>query len=91
IMGIAKDIEVGQVYMGKVTRIIPIGAFVELLPGKEGLCHISKLDFKRVEKVEDVVNVGDDFLVKVLEIDKQNRINLIHKGVKMEDLNTDED
>ena len=91
IMGIAKDIEPGQVYMGKVTRIIPIGAFVELLPGKEGLCHISKLDFKRVEKVEDVVNVGDDFLVKVLEIDKQNRINLIHKGVKMEDLNTEED
>ncbi len=91
IKGIATDIEPGQVYMGKVTRIIPIGAFVELMPGKEGMCHISKLDSKRVEKVEDVVNVGDDFLVKVLEIDKQNRINLIHKGVRMEELKDDDE
>ncbi len=91
IKGIAADIQPGQVYMGRVTKIIPIGAFVELLPGKEGLCHISKLDFKRVEKVEDFVNEGDELLVKVLEIDDKNRINLIHKGVKIEELTTDED
>jgi polyribonucleotide nucleotidyltransferase len=79
IEGIAKDVEVGQVYLGKVARIMNFGAFVEFLPGKEGLVHISKLDRKRVEKVEDVVNVGDEILVKVVEIDKQGRINLSRK------------
>ncbi|MDP4092010.1 MAG: polyribonucleotide nucleotidyltransferase [Bacillota bacterium] len=79
IEGIAKDAEVGQVYMGKVVRIMTFGAFVEILPGKEGLVHISKLDTKRVAKVEDVVNVGDEILVKVVEIDKQGRINLSRK------------
>ena len=86
IMGIARDIKVGDVYMGKVVRIMNFGAFVELVGGKDGLVHISKLDNKRVEKVEDVVNIGDEILVKVIEIDSQNRINLTHKGVTMEDL-----
>jgi len=86
ILGIARDIEPGDVYLGKVVRIMQFGAFVELAPGKDGLVHISKLSNKRVEKVEDVVNIGDEILVRVTEIDKQNRINLTHKGVTMEDL-----
>ncbi|MDD4796351.1 MAG: polyribonucleotide nucleotidyltransferase [Eubacteriales bacterium] len=76
IMAIVKEVEVGEVYMGKVVRIMNFGAFVELLPGKDGLCHISKLDKKRVEKVEDVVKIGDEILVKVVEIDSQGRVNL---------------
>ncbi|MBE7028919.1 MAG: polyribonucleotide nucleotidyltransferase [Clostridia bacterium] len=79
IEGIVKEIEVGEVYTGKVTRIMDFGAFVEVLPNKEGLCHISKLDFKRVNKVTDVVNVGDEIVVKVVEIDKMGRINLSRK------------
>jgi len=79
IEGIGRDVEPGQVFMGKVMRIMNFGAFVEFLPGKEGLVHISKLDKKRVAKVEDVVNVGDEILVKVMEIDKQGRINLSRK------------
>ncbi len=76
---IAKDPEVGAIYKGKVTRLMAFGAFVEIAPGKEGLVHVSKLDTKRVEKVEDVVAVGDAILVKVLEIDSQGRINLSRK------------
>ena len=76
---IANDPEIGAIYSGKVTRIMNFGAFVEIAPGKEGLVHISKLDTKRVEKVEDVVNVGDEIIVKVTEIDEQNRINLSRK------------
>ncbi len=79
IEAIAKDIEVGEVYLGKVVRIMPFGAFVELLPGKDGMVHISKLAKERVNKVEDVVNIGDEVLVKVIEIDKQGRINLSRK------------
>ena len=79
IEAIAKDVQPGQVFMGKVTRLMTFGAFVEFAPGKEGLVHISKLDTKRVDKVEDVVKVGDEFLVKVLEVDKQGRINLSRK------------
>lgn len=79
IEGIGKDVVPGTIYTGKVTRIMNFGAFVEFLPGKEGLVHISKLDTKRVAKVEDVVNVGDDIIVKVMEIDKQGRINLSRK------------
>jgi polyribonucleotide nucleotidyltransferase len=79
IEGIAGDVEPGTVYMGKVMRTTTFGAFVEFLPGKEGLVHISKLDTKRVDKVEDVVKVGDEIMVKVLEIDKQGRINLSRK------------
>jgi polyribonucleotide nucleotidyltransferase len=79
IEGLTKEVREGEIYMGKVMRIMNFGAFVEILPGKEGLVHISKLDIKRVEKVEDVVNIGDEILVKVTEIDKQGRINLSRK------------
>ena len=84
IEGIVKEPEVGEIYTGKVTRLMNFGAFVELLPGKEGLVHISKLDTKRVEKVEDIVNVGDEILVKLIEIDKQGRINLSRKDAIMQ-------
>jgi len=79
IEAIAKDVQPGQIFMGKVTRLMTFGAFVEFAPGKEGLVHISKLDRKRVEKVEDVCKVGDEMLVKVIEVDKQGRINLSRK------------
>ena len=82
IEGIAKDVEVGEVYHGKVVRILStMGAFVELLPGKDGLLHISKLANERVEKVEDVLNIGDEVEVKVSEIDSQGRINLIRNDI----------
>jgi polyribonucleotide nucleotidyltransferase len=81
IEGIAKDIEVGDIFTGKVVRIMNFGAFVELAPGKDGMIHISKLDNKRVEKVEDVVNIGDELEVKVNEIDAQGRINLIRNDI----------
>jgi polyribonucleotide nucleotidyltransferase len=71
-----RDVEVGGIYEGKVTRIMAFGAFVEILPGKEGLLHISKLAKHRVNRVEDVLSVGDVIRVKVTEIDSQNRINL---------------
>ena len=71
--------EVGSLYYGKVVRILKFGAFVELAPGKDGMVHISKLDNHRVEKVEDVVSVGDEIIVKVMEIDNQGRINLSRK------------
>lgn len=76
IEAIAKDVQPGQVFLGKVTKIMNFGAFVEFAPGKEGLVHISKLDNRRVARVEDVCKVGDEMLVKVLDIDKQGRINL---------------
>ena len=76
---IGKDIEVGTVYNGTVVRITNFGAFVELAPGKDGLVHISKLAKERVNKVEDVVQVGDKISVKVMEIDSQGRINLSRK------------
>ncbi|MDO4935685.1 MAG: polyribonucleotide nucleotidyltransferase [Phascolarctobacterium sp.] len=71
----------GKTYTGKVTRIMNFGAFVEILPGKEGLVHISQLSTERVEKVEDVVSVGDEIVVKVTEIDQKGRINLSRKAV----------
>ena len=77
IEGFTAEVEVGKEYKGKVTRIMNFGAFVEILPGKEGLVHISKLSNKRVKKVEDVVSVGEEIIVRVDEIDKQGRINLI--------------
>ena len=80
---IAKDIEVGKVYDGKVTRIMNFGAFVDIGGGKEGLLHISKISSKRVEKVEDVLNVGDEVTVKVTEIDNQGRINLSMKDLEV--------
>ena len=81
---IANDPEIGGIYSGKVTRLMTFGAFVEIAPGKEGLVHISKLDVKRVEKVEDVVNVGDQVIVKVTEIDDQGRINLSRRDALVE-------
>ena len=71
--------EIGAIYKGKVVRIMNFGAFVEIAPGKDGMVHISKLDNRRVEKVEDVVSVGDEIIVKVMEIDNQGRINLSRK------------
>ena len=76
---IANDPEIGAIYKGKVVRIMNFGAFVEIAPGKDGLVHISKLDKSRVEKVEDVVSIGDEIVVKVMEIDDQGRINLSRK------------
>ncbi len=73
---LVKDVEVGETYMGKVVRIMNFGAFIEILPGKDGLLHISKMSKQRVEKVEDVMNIGDTVEVKVNEIDNQGRINL---------------
>ena len=76
---IVNDPEVGAIYKGVVTRLMAFGAFVEIAPGKEGLVHISKLDTKRVEKVEDIVAIGDEILVMVNEIDQQGRVNLSRK------------
>jgi polyribonucleotide nucleotidyltransferase len=76
---IVKVIQVGEVYFGTVVRIMPFGAFVELLPGKDGMVHISRLANQRVNKVEDEVNIGDKVLVKVIEIDSQGRVNLSRK------------
>jgi polyribonucleotide nucleotidyltransferase len=76
---IVQEAEVGKTYVGKVKRIMKFGAFVEILPGKEGLVHISKLSRQRVRRVEDVVKIGDEITVKVYEIDDQGRINLIRK------------
>ena len=81
---IANDPEIGAIYRGKVTRLMTFGAFVEIAPGKEGLVHISKLDVKRTEKVEDVVAVGDEIIVKVVEIDDQGRINLSRRDALVE-------
>ncbi|NDA75971.1 MAG: polyribonucleotide nucleotidyltransferase [Synechococcaceae bacterium WB8_3_299] len=81
IEGLTRRISEGEVFQGHVTRVIPIGAFVEILPGKEGMIHISQLSESRVEKVEDVVNVGDQVTVRVREIDNRGRINLSLRGV----------
>ncbi len=81
---IAIDPEVGSIYKGVVTRVMDFGAFVEIAPGKEGLVHISHLDIKRTEKVEDVVNVGDEVIVKVREIDEQGRLNLSRRDALIE-------
>jgi polyribonucleotide nucleotidyltransferase len=78
---LTRDVKVGETYMGTVTRLMNFGAFVAVLPGKEGLVHISQLAPNRVERVEDVVKVGDEVMVKVVEIDSQGRINLSRKAV----------
>ena len=80
-----------EIYLGKVTKQTQFGAFVEVLPNKEGLVHISKLDVNRVNKVEDVVSVGDEILVKVTEIDQQGRVNLSRKDVLQEQNKTSKD
>jgi polyribonucleotide nucleotidyltransferase len=84
IEGIVREVEVGALYNGKVTRVEKYGAFVEVLPGKEGLVHISHLAEERVAKTEDVCNVGDMLMVKVTDIDSQGRINLSHKDALRE-------
>ena len=81
IENLVKVPEPGEIYTGKVTRIMNFGAFVEILPGKEGLVHISKIAKERIDKVEDVLNVGDEVTVKVTEIDSQGRINLTRKDL----------
>lgn len=81
IQGMTRKLNQGDVYAGKVTRIIPIGAFVEFLPGKEGMVHISQLADYRVGKVEDEVNLGDEVIVKVREVDNRGRINLTRLGI----------
>lgn len=81
IESIVKEIEVGEIYFGKVVRIMNFGAFVELIPGKDGMVHISRLADHHVKKVEDEVKIGDRILVKVIEIDSQKRVNLSRKGL----------
>jgi polyribonucleotide nucleotidyltransferase len=81
IKGLTKDVEVGTIYTGKVTRLLNFGAFVEIMPGKEGLVHISELADYRVPSVEDVVQVGDEIMVMVTEIDAMGRINLSRRAV----------
>lgn len=84
---IVREVEVGELYLGKVKRIEKFGAFVELFKGKDGLVHISELDIKRTNKVEDVVKLGDEIMVKVIEIDSQGRINLSRKAILKEQEN----
>ena len=85
IEGLTRRVSEGETFTGAVTRIIPIGAFVEILPGKEGMIHISQLSEARVEKVEDVVKVGDQVTVRVREIDNRGRINLTLRGVAQDE------
>jgi polyribonucleotide nucleotidyltransferase len=81
IRGLTREVEAGEIYTGKVTRVLPFGAFVEILPGKEGLVHISELANYRVPTVEDVVNIGDEIQVLVTEIDRQGRVNLSRRAL----------
>jgi polyribonucleotide nucleotidyltransferase len=81
IQNLTKEVEVGVLYTGKVTRILNFGAMVEILPGKEGLVHISELADYRVGKVEDIVKIGDEIMVKVIDIDNLGRVNLSRKAV----------
>jgi polyribonucleotide nucleotidyltransferase len=82
IESLTREVKTGEVFQGEVKRIMAFGAFVEILPGQEGLIHISKLADRHVNKVEDVVNIGDKVTVKVIEIDDQGRINLSLKDAK---------
>jgi polyribonucleotide nucleotidyltransferase len=81
IEGIVREVVVGEIYLGTVKRVEKFGAFVEILPGKEGLVHISQLSTERVAKTEDAVKIGDSITVKVTEIDQQGRVNLSRKAV----------
>ena len=83
---LTEEAEVGSLYLGKVRKITDFGAFVEILPGTDGLIHISQLDHKRVQRVRDVLNEGDEVLVKVLEIDRDGRIRLSRKAALGESL-----
>lgn len=81
---IVKDPQIGDIYTGRVSRIMDFGAFVEFAPGKEGLCHISQLDTKRTEKVSDAVKIGDEIIVKITEIDDKGRVNLSRKAALLD-------
>ena len=85
IKGLTFKVQEGMIIKGKVTRILPIGAFVEMAPGKDGLVHISKLANQRVNRVEDVVNLGDEVYIKIIGIDDRGRVNLSIKDVTEED------
>jgi polyribonucleotide nucleotidyltransferase len=87
IKSLTDEVEVGKIYKGKVVRIMPFGAFVEILPNQDGLVHISKLTDHRVERVEEVVNVGDEIVVKAVEVDSQGRLNLSRQAA-IEELTT---
>ena len=84
---LVKEVEVGETYLGRVTHLMKFGAFVEILPGKEGLVHVSQLALQRVEKPEDIVHEGDEIMVKVTEIDDKGRINLSRKALLLEKKN----
>ena len=84
IESLTAEVEVDKIYKGRVTRVVDFGAFIEILPGKEGLCHISQLDVNRVNKVEDVVRVGDEVIVKLTDIDDHGRLNLSRKQALIE-------
>ena len=79
--GLTREVEVGQTYSGKVSRLMNFGAFVEILPGKDGLVHISELSSEHVASVESVVSVGDEIEVKVIEIDRMGRVNLSRRAI----------
>lgn len=81
VLDITKEVEVGEIYTGKVTKLMKFGAFIDVLNGKEGLLHISNIDYKRVDKVEDVYKVGDVVEVKVIGIDDEGRIDLSRKAL----------
>jgi polyribonucleotide nucleotidyltransferase len=81
VKSLATEPEIGTVFKGKVTRLMKFGAFVEILPGVEGMVHISELDVKRVNRVEDAVRIGDEVEVKVIEIDEMGRINLSRRAL----------
>ena len=83
---ITQDAEIGKLYMGKVVKIMDFGAFVEILPGTDGLIHVSQLDKQRVNKVTDVLQEGDEVLVKVLDVDKNGKISLSRKAALGESL-----
>jgi len=84
IKGLTSEPEIGKIYQAKVTRLMPFGAFCEFLPGKEGLVHVSELDDKFVKKAEDAVSVGDEIMVKIIEVDNQGRVNLSRKQAMVE-------
>lgn len=86
--GLTKDAEVGKLYMGKVRKIMDFGAFVEILPGTDGLVHISELAEERVRSVTDILSEGDEVLVKVLDIDRQGKIKLSRKEALGQSLNS---
>jgi polyribonucleotide nucleotidyltransferase len=88
IESLTRDVEIGALYLGKVTRVMTFGAFVEILPGKEGLVRIGELADYHVPTVEDVVSVGDEVMVVVVEVDRQGRINLSRKAAMQRHLAT---